>query len=101
MVATFDIAASAAALPPELRPRLASVITQYNDKPRMVRIVAYAASATGGAEQLNSFRSALDHAQIVAKALADAGIPAKQIQTQAAPSSAQTPAGRIEIQLLP
>jgi hypothetical protein len=100
-VAALDIAVGTTALPDAQRPRLAEVLAQYKDKPRTVRIVAYSAPATGGAEQLNSFRSALDRAQLVAKALADGGIPANKIQTQAAPPSDAAPPGRIEVQFLP
>ena len=100
-VASLDVTPGTAALGGDMRPRLADVVAQYKDKTRTVRIVSYAAPGTGGAEQLNSFRSALDRAQIVAKELTDAGIPANRIQTEAAPSSASAPAGRIEVQLLP
>ncbi|HVH78233.1 MAG TPA: hypothetical protein VM782_02485 [Stellaceae bacterium] len=100
-VASLDVAPGAAALAIDMRPRLADVVKQYKERPRTVRVVSYAAPAVGGAEQLNSFRSALDRAQIVAKELADAGIPAKQIQTEASPSVPTAPTGRIEVQLLP
>lgn len=100
-VASLDVAPGAAGLPGDMRPRLGDVVAKYKERPRTVRVVSYAAPATGGAEQLNSFRSALDRAQIVAKELAGAGIPAKQIQTEASPSSPNAPTGRIEIQLLP
>jgi hypothetical protein len=100
-VASLDVTPGTAALGGDMRPRLADVVAQYQQRPRPVRVVSYAAAATGGAEQLNSFRSALDRAQIVAKELTDAGIPANRIQTEAAPSSASAPAGRIEVQLLP
>jgi hypothetical protein len=100
-VASLDVAPGAAALPAGMQSRLADVVSQYKEKPRTVRVVSYAAPAVGGAEQLNSFRAALDRAQIVAKELSDAGIPASKIQTEAAPSEANTPTGRIEVQLLP
>jgi hypothetical protein len=100
-VAALDIAVGTTTLPDAQRPKLADVVAQYKDKPRTVRIVSYSAPATGGAEQLNSFRSALDRAQLVAKALADGGIPANKIQTQAAPPSDTAPPGRVEVQLLP
>jgi len=100
-VASLEVAPGAAALPADTHSRLADVVAQYQQKPRTVRVVSYAAAATGGAEQLNSFRSALDRAQIVAKELTDSGIPANKIQSEAAPSSASAPAGRVEVQLLP
>jgi hypothetical protein len=100
-VASLDLAPGSAAFPGDMHSRLADVVTQYKEKPRTVRIVSYAAPGTGGAEQLNSFRSALDRAQAVAKELANSGIPANKIQTEAAPSSGSAPTGRIEVQLLP
>jgi len=100
-VASLDIPAGSAGLPGDTQSRLTDVVARYKAKPGIVRIISYAAPGTGGAEQLNSFRGALDRAQIVAKQLAGAGIPSDKIQTQAAPSSDNTPAGRIDIQLLP
>jgi hypothetical protein len=100
IVASLDASPGPAALGDDEQARLAQVVRQYQAKPRPVRVVAYAAPGVGGAEQLDAFRGALDRAQKIAKELADAGIPAKQIQTQAAPASANAPAGRVEIQLL-
>jgi hypothetical protein len=100
-VASLDMPADTSAIPSDMRSRLAGVVAQYNERPRTVRVVSYAAPATGGAEQLNSFRAALDRAQVVAKELSAAGIPAKQIQTEASPSGGEAPTGRIEVQLLP
>jgi outer membrane protein OmpA-like peptidoglycan-associated protein len=100
-VASLDVSPGTAGLAPDTRTRLAEVVAQYQQKPRTVRVVAYAAPANGGAEQLNSFRAALDRAQIVAKELTDEGIPAKQIQTEASPSTPDAPTGRIDVQLMP
>ncbi|HWB50268.1 MAG TPA: hypothetical protein VG651_14250 [Stellaceae bacterium] len=100
-VTSVDLPSGMTALPGDMRERLAAVVTQYKEKPRTVRIVSYASPGVGGAEQLNNFRAALDRAQLVAKALADAGIPAKQIQTEASPATAAAPNGRIDVQLLP
>jgi hypothetical protein len=80
--------------------RLAEVVAQYQEKPRAVRVVAYAEPGVGGAEQLNAFRAALDRAQAIAKELTVDGIPAKQIQTEAAPAGPAAPPGRVEVQLL-
>ena len=99
-VASLDLSPSAAALTAAEQARVAAIAARYKDGSGIVRVVAYAAAATGSAEQLNSFRAALDRAQIVAKALNDAGVPAKQIQTQAAPSTPAAPPGRIDVQLL-
>ena len=101
IVASLEVAPGSSGLSGDERAHLADVVAQYSRKPGIVRIVAYAAAATGSAEQLNSFRAALDRAQMVAKELGDAGIPAKQLQTEAAPSSPRAPTGRVEIQLLP
>ena len=100
-VASLDLPPGTAALSPDARPRLGDVVREYRERPRTVRVVSYAAPAVGGAEQLNAFRAALDRAQIVAKELSDAGIPANKIQTEASPAGGAQPPGRIEVQLLP
>jgi len=100
-LASLDLSPSAPALTAAEQARVADIAARYKDKPGTIRVVAYAAAATGSAEQLNSFRAALDRAQLIAKALGDGGIPAKQIQTQAAPSTPAAPTGRIDVQLLP
>ncbi len=69
----------------------------YKDSPGTVRVLAYAAAPSGGGDPLDSYHAALERAQAVAKALADAGIPASKIQTEAAPAVAAR-AGRVEIQ---
>jgi len=99
--ASLDVPPGAAALTVADEARLADVVAQAKQKQGIVRVVAYAAAAVGGAEQLNSFRAALDRAQLVANALGEAGVPAKQIQTEAAPATPAAPVGRVEIQLLP
>jgi hypothetical protein len=99
-VASFDIAPGSTALPADARPHLADVVKQYQQQPRIVRVVSYTAPTTGGAEQLNAFRGALDRAQIIASELIDAGIPKDKVQTEASPSGANTPPGRVEIQLM-
>lgn len=100
-VASFEVAAGAAAVPADSRPHLADVVKQYQQRPRTVRVVSYVAPATGGAEQLNAFRAALDRAQLVANELTGLGLPANKIQTEASPSSPAEPPGRIEVQLMP
>jgi hypothetical protein len=100
-VASLDLTPGSSGISADERAHLAEIVAQYQQKPGIVRVVAYAAAATGSAEQLNSFRAALDRAQMVAKELSEAGIPAKQLQTEAAPSSPRAPTGRVEIQLLP
>ena len=66
---------------------------------REVRVLAFAAAPTGGGDPLASYHAALGRAQQIAKALADAGIPANKIQTEAAPSPLA--AGRVDIQFAP
>jgi hypothetical protein len=100
-VASFDVALGTAAVPVEAQPHLADVVKQYQERPRTVRVVSYVAPASGGAEQLNAFRSALDRAQLVANELTGLGLPANKIQTEASPSSPAEPPGRIEVQLMP
>ena len=99
-VAAFDLAD-----PPRLvadqRARLGQVAEAFRSKPGTVKIVAYAAPAPAGAEQLASFRAALDRAQVVAAALAEAGIPSNKIQTEASPAGAGASVGRVEVRLVP
>ncbi|MBV9552631.1 MAG: hypothetical protein JO032_07560 [Alphaproteobacteria bacterium] len=99
-VASLDIPPSAIALDNAEQARLTEAVARYQAKPSTVRVVAYAAPGVGSAEQLNAFRLALDRAQDVAKQLSAAGIPVKQIQTEAAPATPAAPPGRIEVQLL-
>jgi outer membrane protein OmpA-like peptidoglycan-associated protein len=101
MVLALDLPIGSTGLPADDRARLEPIAAMYKAKPGGVRIVAYAAAATGSAEQLNSFRTALDRAQAVAKALTNAGVPADKIQTEASPAEAASPAGRVEVRLLP
>jgi hypothetical protein len=100
VMTAFDIAPGAVSLSNADQSRLADVVAQYQRQPGIVRVVAYAAPGVGGAEQLAAFRAALDRAQLVIRFLTAAGIPAKQLQSQAAPTSAAAPVGRIEVQLL-
>ncbi len=100
-VASFDVAPGSAVVPTDARPHLTDVVKQYQQRPRTVRVVSYVAPASGGAEQLNAFRAALDRAQLVANELTGMGLPANKIQTEASPSSPGEPPGRIEVQLMP
>jgi hypothetical protein len=100
-VAALDLRPGSAEVPAEVRPHLADVVKQYQQRPRTVRVVSYVAPASGGAEQLNAFRTALDRAQLVANELTGLGLPANKIQTEASPSSSAEPPGRIEVQLMP
>jgi outer membrane protein OmpA-like peptidoglycan-associated protein len=79
------------------RQALDKVVQHYRTKPGLVRVVGYAGIAASATEQLNSYRTALDRAQAVAKGLAQAGIPANKIAVEAAPSGADSGLGRAEI----
>ena len=89
--------ADAAAAPD--RAEIDRVAALYRERPGTVRVLAFAAAPTGGGDPLASYHAALGRAQQIAKALADAGIPANKIQTEAAPSPLA--AGRVEIQFAP
>src|SRR5206468_2035651 len=98
--AAFDLA-DPPRLGPDQRARLDQVAAAYRDKPGTVKIVAYAAPASAGPEQLGSYRAALGRAQFVAAELAKAGIPGNKIQTEAAPAGGAAAPGRIEVRLAP
>ena len=87
-VAEIKFAADSTSLSDEDRQTLEKVVPLYQEHPGKVRIVGYAGAGGGAAEQLNSFRAALDRAQAVAAALTKAGIPADKIAVEAAPSGA-------------
>ena len=71
----------------------------YQQNPGKIRVIGYANAGSGAAEQLNSFRAALDRAQAVAAALTQAGIPSDRIAVEAAPSGSNTPENRAEVLL--
>ncbi len=79
------------------RDALGKLVSRYRAKPGLVRVVGYAGVASGAAQELNSYRTALDHAQAVANALTKAGIPATKIQVEAAPTGSDVGQGRAEI----
>ena len=87
--------------------QIAQVAARYKESlgsqppPRAVRVIAYTAPPAPGADPLGGYHDALDRAQSVAKALAEAGIPEKMIQTEAKPAAGPIAAARIEIQFLP
>src|SRR5579872_1778024 len=83
------------------RARLDRVAAAYRDKPGTVKILAYAVPAAGNPDQLGSYRAALDRAQFVAAALAQAGVPSNKIQTEASPAGAGVAPGRVEVRLAP
>ena len=81
------------------RQTLGKILPRYREKPGPVRVVGYAGVGSGAAQQLNSYRTALDRAQAVAAALTKAGIPADKIQVEAAPAGGDSGQGRAEILL--
>jgi outer membrane protein OmpA-like peptidoglycan-associated protein len=99
-IAAFDLA-DPPSLGPDQRARLDQVAAAYRDRPGTVKIVAYAAPAPSGPEQLSSFRAALGRAQFVAAELAKAGIPSNKIQTEASPAGGGAAPGWIEVRLAP
>jgi hypothetical protein len=86
--------------------QIAQVASRYKDRlgsqpPRAVRVIAYTTPPAPGADPLGVYHDALERAQGIAKALSEAGIPAKMIQTEAKPAAGPIAAARIEIQFLP
>ena len=98
-VAEIKFAANSTSLSDEDRQTLEKVVTLYQQNPGKVRIVGYAGAGSGAAEQLNSFRAALDRAQAVAAALTQAGIPSDKIAVEAAPSGSDSVESRAEVLL--
>ena len=99
-VATLGIAGAAAGPANPDRTQIERVAALYKDKPSTVRVLAYAAAPTGGGDPLDSYHTALDRAEAVAKALAASGIPQSKIQTEAAPAAGARAVGRVEIQFI-
>jgi outer membrane protein OmpA-like peptidoglycan-associated protein len=98
-VAEIKFATDVTSLSDEDRQVLGKVLPLYEEHPGKVRVIGYAGAGGGAAEQLNSFRTALDRAQAVAAALTKAGIPADKIAVEAAPSSADSLESRAEVLL--
>jgi hypothetical protein len=107
-IATFVAALELSGMPPRIdgdgRAQIQRVAALYNEQPRPVRVVAYAAAAAPGApggEPLAGYHAALERAQAVAAALRAAGIPADKVQAEASPASGASPTDRVDIQLMP
>ena len=100
IVATLNLPATAAPLGRD-QAEINRVAALYPSQPGAVRVVGYAAAPAAGSDPLTSYRTALERAQAVAKALAVAGIPAAKIQSEAAPALGPQAVGRIEIQFVP
>ena len=98
-IVEVKFAADSTTLTDEDRQTLEKVVPLYQQNPGKLRIIGYAGAGGGAAEQLNSFRAALDRAQAVAAALTTAGIPSGKIAVEAAPSGADPVEGRAEVLL--
>ena len=98
-IVEVKFAADSTTLTDEDRQTLEKVVPLYEQNPGKLRIIGYAGAGGGAAEQLNSFRAALDRAQAVAAALTTAGIPSGKIAVEAAPSGADPVEGRAEVLL--
>ena len=98
-VAEVKFTADSTALSADDRQTLDKVVPLYQQNPGKVRVVGYAGAGSGVADQLNSFRAALDRAQAVAAALTEDGIPADKIAVEAAPSGAGQVESRAEVLL--
>lgn len=101
VVARLDLAPGAAAPDAAERAQIAKVAALYKQKPGPVRVVAYAAPPGAGGDPLALYQAALDRARGVAKALADAGVPADKISAEARPVGHESGSavGKIEIEL--
>jgi outer membrane protein OmpA-like peptidoglycan-associated protein len=98
-VAEIRFAADTTNLSEEDRKTIEKLVPLYRENPGKVRIIGYAGAGSGAAEQLNSFRAALDRAQAVAAALTQAGIPSDKIAVEAAPSGSNSGDGRATVLL--
>jgi hypothetical protein len=83
------------------RADIARVAGLYKAKPGTVAVIAYAAAPAPGGDPLAAYHAALDRAQQVATALAEAGIPAGKIQAQATPVASGGAPGRVDIRFAP
>jgi outer membrane protein OmpA-like peptidoglycan-associated protein len=98
-VADITFAADSTTLSDADRHTLGKVVPRYQGKPGTVRVVGYAGIASSAAQQLSSYRTALDRAHAVAAALARAGIPSDKIEVEAAPAGSDSGQGRAEVLL--
>src|SRR5579883_2423013 len=97
--AEIRFAAGTMRLTQQSRLLVAKIAALYRRRPGLVRIVGFAGGGGGARRQLTSFRAALDRAQAVANALAQAGVPASKIKIEAAPSGTDSAAARAEVTL--
>jgi outer membrane protein OmpA-like peptidoglycan-associated protein len=98
-VAEVRFPADSTNLSAEDRHTIEKVVPLYRENPGKLRVIGYAGAGSGAAEQLNSFRAALDRAQAVAAALTQAGIPSDKIVVEAAPSGSDPGESRAAVLL--
>ena len=98
-VAEFKFAGASTSLEEGEQTDVDKVVSSYRKEPGKIRVVGYAGVGSGAAEQLVSYRIALDRAQAVAAALAKAGIPSDKILAEVAPAAADSGEGRAEVVL--
>ena len=98
-VAEIRFAGDTTNLSEQDRQTIGRIVPLYQQNPGKIRIIGYAGAGSGAAEQLNSFRAALDRAQAVAAALTQAGIPSDKIAVEAAPSGSNSIENRAEVLL--
>jgi outer membrane protein OmpA-like peptidoglycan-associated protein len=98
-VAEIRFAGASTSLSAEDRETISRIVPLYQQNPGKIRIIGYANAGSGAAEQLNSFRAALDRAQAVAAALTQAGVPSDRIAVEAAPSGSNIAENRAEVLL--
>lgn len=96
-IAVIDFPAASTSLAAADRARVGEAAALFRRKPGTVHVVAYVAAAADGSQQLDNYRAALNRAQVVAKALVEAGIPVGKIATEASPARPDLPPGRVEI----
>src|SRR5204863_3199715 len=96
-VAEIRFAGDSTNLSEQDRETIGKIVPLFQQNPGKLRVIGYAGAGGGAAEQLNSFRAALDRAQAVAAALTQAGIPADKIAVEAAPSGSNSGESRAAV----
>jgi outer membrane protein OmpA-like peptidoglycan-associated protein len=98
-IADIAFAAGSAGLSDADRAALDKVAVRYRQSPGKLRVVGYVGVGSGASDPLAAFRTALDHAQAVAAALAKHGIPSAKIAVEAAPAKRGESADHAEVLL--
>ncbi|MBX6366526.1 MAG: hypothetical protein IRZ04_01025 [Rhodospirillales bacterium] len=97
-VAEIAFARDSAALPGSDRSRIEEIAAAQRARGGIVRVVAEAAPAGGADGALAAFGLALDRANAVAVALAEAGVPQQSIQVETAPPGRAPGRARVYLQ---